>query len=180
VFENAEMIKFATLPNMWKRTLSIGSAGKTFSVTGWKTGWIIGPQNLLKNIRTIHHNNLYMCPTPLQEALAIGFENELPLLHSSNSYFKRLSQDLQQRRDRMAMLIKKMGLVPIVPDGAYFMLADFSKIKHRFNGTIDPTKDFSFVRYLCVEKGVLGTPVSPFYSKENKYMGEKLYTILFL
>ena len=56
----------ATLPGMWDRTVTIGSAGKTFSVTGWKLGWSIGPRHLIHAIQTVHQNSSYTCPTPIQ------------------------------------------------------------------------------------------------------------------
>lgn len=55
-----------TLPGMWERTITIGSAGKTFSVTGWKLGWAYGPQNLIKNLQIVHQNCVYTCATPIQ------------------------------------------------------------------------------------------------------------------
>ncbi len=70
VYDNNEMIRIATLPDMWERTITIGSAGKTFSVTGWKLGWACGPQNLLRNCQVAHQNCVYACPTPIQEAVA--------------------------------------------------------------------------------------------------------------
>jgi hypothetical protein len=56
----------ASLPDMWERTITICSAGKTFSVTGWKLGWAYGPENLMKNLQTVHQNTVYTCPTPIQ------------------------------------------------------------------------------------------------------------------
>ena len=70
VFEGSEMIRVATLPGMWDRTITIGSAGKTFSVTGWKLGWAIGPDNLIRNCQVAHQNCIYTCNTPCQEAVA--------------------------------------------------------------------------------------------------------------
>ena len=70
VFEGSEMIRVATLPGMWDRTITIGSAGKTFSVTGWKLGWAIGPEQLIRNCQVVHQNCVYACPTPTQEAVA--------------------------------------------------------------------------------------------------------------
>lgn len=66
VFEPFEHIRICTLPGMWERTITIGSAGKTFSVTGWKLGWAYGPQNLIKNLQIVHQNTVYTCATPLQ------------------------------------------------------------------------------------------------------------------
>ena len=62
--------RVATLPGMWDRTITIGSAGKTFSVTGWKLGWAIGPEHLIRNCQVVHQNCVYACPTPTQEAVA--------------------------------------------------------------------------------------------------------------
>lgn len=60
------LLSIATLPDMWERTITIGSAGKTFSVTGWKTGWAYGPAHLMKNPMTVHQNCVYTCTTPVQ------------------------------------------------------------------------------------------------------------------
>jgi len=70
IYEPNKMIKIATLPGMWDRTISIGSAGKSFSVTGWKLGWSIGPAHLIHALQTVHQNSTYTCPTPIQEAVA--------------------------------------------------------------------------------------------------------------
>jgi len=88
VFEGSEMIRMATLPDMWERTITIGSAGKTFSVTGWKLGWAVGPSNLIGNCQIVHQNAVYTCPTPIQEAVARGFELELARMDSPECYFK--------------------------------------------------------------------------------------------
>ena len=60
----------ASLPGMWDRTITIGSAGKTFSVTGWKTGWCVGPPHLVHCAQIVHQNCTYNCPTPIQVSLA--------------------------------------------------------------------------------------------------------------
>ena len=70
MFEGSEMLRVATFPDMWERTITIGSAGKTFSVTGWKLGWAVGPAYLLRNCQVAHQNCVYACPTPIQEAVA--------------------------------------------------------------------------------------------------------------
>lgn len=65
VFEG-EHVRMASLPDMWERTITVGSAGKTFSVTGWKLGWAYGPRELIRNMQVVHQNTLYTCSTPLQ------------------------------------------------------------------------------------------------------------------
>ena len=68
----------ATLPGMWDRTITIGSAGKTFSVTGWKLGWSIGPKHLIQCLCMVHQNCNYTCPTPLQVMTIVRFPAFLP------------------------------------------------------------------------------------------------------
>lgn len=72
IYDNNEHVRICTLPGMWERTITIGSAGKTFSVTGWKTGWAYGPQNLMENLRLAHQNCVYTCPTPIQVKFQIN------------------------------------------------------------------------------------------------------------
>lgn len=64
----------ATLPDMYERTITIGSAGKTFSVTGWKLGWAYGPANLLYNLQIVHQNSIYTCNTPIQVIIELLIE----------------------------------------------------------------------------------------------------------
>jgi len=66
-------VNLATLPEMWDRTITIGSVGKTFSVTGWKLGWTIGPEHLLKSLCIVHQNCNYCCPTPLQVSVFLCY-----------------------------------------------------------------------------------------------------------
>lgn len=66
VYDTNQHIRICTLPDMWERTITIGSAGKTFSVTGWKIGWAYGPANLLVNLQMVHQNSVYTNATPIQ------------------------------------------------------------------------------------------------------------------
>ena len=136
-------IRIATLPNMWQRTLTIGSAGKTFSSTGLKIGWTIGPENLVRLCRIVHQvikknftnkrkeflpqNCVYICPTLSQEVVARCLEYELTRLNSPECYFYSISREFQEKRDRFARVLHECGMKPIIPDGGYFMLADFSR-----------------------------------------------------
>ena len=93
----------ATMPGMWDRTISVGSAGKTFSVTGWKLGWAVGPPHIISNCGVVHQNCVYTCPTPIQEAVARGFEKEMERLDKDDCYFKSISVDLQRKRERICL-----------------------------------------------------------------------------
>lgn len=113
---------------MWERTITIGSAGKTFSVTGWKIGWAYGPSELIHNLHMVHQNCVYTCPTPIQEAVAIGFEKELQRLGQDDCYFVSLPRELEQKRDFMGKFLIDAGFKPTIPEGGYFMLADWSPL----------------------------------------------------
>ena len=140
----------ATLPGMWERTITIGSAGKTFSVTGWKLGWAYGPQSLIRPLQLVHQNCVYTCSTPTQEAVAVAFEIEIQRMDTPDSYWKELSDMLQVKRDRMAAFLAAASMKPIVPDGGYFMIADFSGLSDRidFSSEEGETKDYRFVKWL--------------------------------
>ncbi|XP_074607029.1 kynurenine--oxoglutarate transaminase 3-like isoform X1 [Acropora palmata] len=182
VYDGAEHIRIATLPGMWERTVTIGSAGKTFSVTGWKLGWSIAPKELIKNIQTVQAQVTYTLATPTQEALAEAFEHELPLLGTEKSYFKELGSMLQQKRDLMAKLLREVGFKPTIPEGGYFMMADTSDIDVNFDeyDKSDDPQDYKFVRWLTKEKGIAAIPPSAFYSSQHKHHGSKYIRFCFI
>ena len=113
---------------MWDRTITIGSAGKTFSVTGWKIGWAYGPANLLYNAQVVHQNCVYTCSTPIQEALASGFELETERLGSNECYFNSLPKELEPKKKKIVDMLTEIGMVPTVPEGGYFVVADWSPL----------------------------------------------------
>ncbi|CAB1323786.1 unnamed protein product [Coregonus sp. 'balchen'] len=121
IYKGHQHIKIATLPGMWDRTITISSAGKTFSVTGWKLGWSIGPEHLIRHLQTVMQNTLYTCPTPLQEAVAQGLLRDYELMGRPECYFTSLAVELEGKRDRMAAFLQDVGMSPIIPEGGYFM-----------------------------------------------------------
>uniref|UniRef100_A0A674NXY7 Kynurenine aminotransferase 1 n=1 Tax=Takifugu rubripes TaxID=31033 RepID=A0A674NXY7_TAKRU len=158
-YDGAKHVKIASLPGMWERTITIGSGGKTFSATGWKVGWAISSGHIIKHMKTIHQNTVYHCATPAQEAVARGFEREYEVFGTPESYFQQLPAMLHHKKNKLASLLKSVGLKPIMPEGGYFMTADFS--------SINEAKDFRFVKWLIKEKGLATIPVSAFYSPEH-------------
>ncbi|XP_064616018.1 kynurenine--oxoglutarate transaminase 3-like [Liolophura sinensis] len=181
VFNGSKHIKIASLPGMWERTVTIGSAGKTFSVTGWKLGWAVGPEPLVHALQTMHQNCTFTCPTPLQEAVAEGLEREMSLFGSPECYLQSLAREIQPKRDALVDLLEQLGMVPTVPQGSYFIMADYSNMNISVpdDGTSDPA-DFKFVRWMTKEKKVSAIPPSAFYSKENKDLGEKYLRFCFI
>ncbi|XP_055332231.1 kynurenine aminotransferase-like isoform X3 [Paramacrobiotus metropolitanus] len=173
VFNPSQHIRIADFPGMWERTVTIRSAGKTFSVTGWKLGWSIGPASLIRNCQVMYQNVTYTSATPLQEAVAVGFEIEMKRLGSPECYFLELPAMLKGKRDRMAQMLIDTGFIPTVPEGGYFMLADYSKIKNSPKlQSGDEPRDVQFVKWMTVEKKLATIPVSAFYSQEHKHLAE--------
>jgi len=183
VFEG-EHVRIATLPGMWERTITVGSAGKTFSVTGWKLGWAYGPAALMRNLQVVHHNTLYACCTPLQEALARSFEHEMSLMGTPECYFTSLAQELVAKRDYMAKFLSDCGMSPVVPEGGYFMMADWTSLdKSKIDLTpYAPGKpdDHRFVYWLVHHHKLQGIPPSAFYGQQHKELGEPYIRFCFI
>lgn len=181
VYKGNEHIRMATFPDMWERTLTIGSAGKTFSVTGWKIGWVYGPQHLVHPLQLLHQNCVYTCPTPIQDAVATGFEIETARFGKPDSYWKELSEMLEKKRDKMAKFLSEVGMTPVVPDGGYFMIADFSTLGSKVNLDSETgTKDYKFVKWLSKTKKLQGIPPSAFYCDQHKHLAENLIRFCFI
>ncbi|XP_060523611.1 kynurenine aminotransferase isoform X2 [Cylas formicarius] len=182
VYEPNKHIRIATLPDMWERTITIGSAGKTFSVTGWKLGWAYGPANLMVNLQMIHQNSVYTGNTPIQEATAIAFEKEIARLGSEECYFISISKELQPKRDFMAKFLLESGMKPVVPEGGYFMIADWTPLESQvdLNSEQDKYKDYRFTKWMTKKVGLQGIPPSAFYGSEHKKLGENLVRYCFI
>uniref|UniRef100_A0A8C9WLN5 Kynurenine--oxoglutarate transaminase 3 n=1 Tax=Scleropages formosus TaxID=113540 RepID=A0A8C9WLN5_SCLFO len=168
-YDGAKHVKIASLPGMWERTITIGSAGKSFSATGWKVGWAMGSGHILKHLKTVHQNSVYLCATAAQEAVAHGFQREFEQFGKPESYFLQLPAKLQVKRQKLAQCLKNVGLQPIMPEGGYFMMADISTIKADVPDSTgnDEPYDYRFVKWLIKNKGLATIPVSAFYSPEH-------------
>jgi aspartate/methionine/tyrosine aminotransferase len=152
VFPPAKHIPLMTLPGMFPRTLRIGSAGKTFSLTGWKVGYISGPNALVEIAARAHQNLTFTTPPNLQRAVAFG-------LAKPDDYFATLAGDLAAKRDLLAAGLKNLGFDVLPADGSYFLTADFSPLG--FAGT-----DRDFCRAITEHAGVAAIPVSAFYASD--------------
>ena len=143
-------IPMATLPGMRDRTITISGASKTFSITGWRIGTIISPPSVTDAIRKVHDFLTVGAPAPLQEALAVGMET------LGKEYYQQLSRDYQGRRDLLVGALQRAGFKCLAPEGAYYILADFTAIRNV------PANEFA--RWLTVEGGVATVPGTSFFS----------------
>lgn len=183
VYKPKQHIRMCTLPGMYERTITIGSAGKTFSMTGWKLGWAYAPAPLLRYLQIVHQNCIYTSNTPTQEAVGRGFETEIKLLRAAdkNCYFHSISEELLPKRELLAKALTQAGLEPVIPDGGYFMLADWTKLKPLINldSETDKAQDFKFAKWMTKNVKLQGIPPSAFYGDANKHLGEHLIRYCF-
>ena len=148
VFGDARHIPFATLPGMAERTVRIGSAGKSFSLTGWKVGYVSGPAALIAPISKAHQFTTFTTPPHLQMAVAEG-------LAMPDSYFQKLSDDLEAKRDRLAAGLAAAGFPTLPADGSYFLIADIA--------ALGLGSDIEAAQRMTIEAGVTTVPMSAFY-----------------
>ncbi|XP_028274498.1 kynurenine--oxoglutarate transaminase 1 [Parambassis ranga] len=181
-FDGVKHVKIASLPGMWERTITVGSAGKTFSATGWKVGWAISSAHIIKHMKTVHQNSVYHCATAAQEAVAYGFEKEYEVFGTPESYFQQLPALVQDKRKKLASCLESVGLQPIMPEGGYFMMVDISSFKVDLNdpSTKDEPYDYRFVKWLIKEKGLATIPVSVFYGPEHSKEFDKYIRFCFI
>jgi len=151
VYDGTCHVPIATVPGMRERTMTISSMGKTFSLTGWRVGWMTGPEKLVASVQTAHQFVSFAAATPLQTALAIAL-GEL-----SDEYYGSLRKEYTARRKLLLDALTESGFHPAVPMGAYFILADFRQL---WEGD-----DLSFVIHLIDRCRVAAIPPSVFYGK---------------
>ncbi len=142
-------LRLATFPGMWERTLTLSSIGKSFSLTGWKTGWAIGPEPLTGAVRAAHQFLTFTTPNPMQYGSAAA-------VAAPDAYFDELVASYRSKRDLLAGGLQALGFDVFTPAGAYYILAD-----HRRFGFAD---DVSFVHHMVEQAGVAAIPPSAFYS----------------
>jgi N-succinyldiaminopimelate aminotransferase len=162
VYDGSRHVRLATLPGMQDRTLTIGGAGKTFSCTGWRIGWAIGPAQWQNALARLRQFTVFAAATPAQFAIAAG-------LRFPDSYFRRLAADYQARRDFMVEALATGGLKPNRPEGGFFILSDTSSFPSASG------------REFCVELarscGVAAVPMNTFYL--NRHYGERIARFTF-
>jgi aspartate/methionine/tyrosine aminotransferase len=151
IFDGKQHIPLMTLPGMRQRTMRIGSAGKTFSLTGWKVGYVTAAADLTPLVRKAHQNLTFTTAPNLQRAVAVGLARD-------DAYFASLTSDLQARRDQMAAGLAQTGFDVLPTSGSYFITADFTPL--RFNGD-----DVAFCRHITQHASVTAIPVSAFYDQ---------------
>jgi aspartate/methionine/tyrosine aminotransferase len=141
-----------TLPGMRDRAIRIGSAGKTFSLTGWKVGYVTAAPRLLDPITKAHQFTTFTTPPNTQKAVAYG-------LGKDDAYYRSLAGDLEKKRDRFAAGLARLGFGVAPCEGTYFITADAAALRLNVD-------DVELCKRMTVEAGVTAVPLSVFYNAE--------------
>ncbi len=147
-FDGVPHVPVSTLPGMWDSTITISSGGKTFSATGWKVGWVVGPAEAVTAVRTVKQFLTYVASGPFQPAIAAA-------LGLGDEVYAALAKSLQGKRDLLCEALVNAGLSVSVPAGTYFVIADAQVF-----GASDGVE---FCRRLPELAGVVAVPVSVFH-----------------
>ncbi|ATJ92159.1 aminotransferase [Acetobacter senegalensis] len=150
---NTPHLSLMALPDMRERCLRIGSAGKSFSLTGWKVGYVTAPAPLAAVVAKAHQNLVFATPPNLQRAVAYG-------LNKDERYFAELSADLAHKRDLLSAGLRGVGLDVLPCQGSYFVMADITPLANGLD-------DMAFARLLTEQAGVTTIPASAFYEPSN-------------
>lgn len=151
-FDGLQHVPLMTLPGMRARTVRIGSAGKIFSLTGWKVGWIEGPASLIGVIAKAHQFVTFTTPPALQAGVAHGLDHE-------QRFYVALTKDLQAKRDAISGALSQLGVAMLPCQGTYFATGDYAPLGINED-------DVTFAKRLTAEGGVATIPLSVFYSGE--------------
>jgi aminotransferase len=148
VYPPAVHVPLWTLEGMAERTVAINSTSKTFSVTGWRVGWAVAPQDIASAIRKVHDFLTVGAAAPLQAAAAAA-------LSRPGSYYQELADAYRRRRDRLLSILQSAGFVCYVPRGAYYVMTAIDGMGFE--------SDVDFVRHLVTDVGVAAVPGSSFF-----------------
>ncbi len=148
-YGGAQHIPMITLPGLRDRCILINSMSKTFSVTGWRVGWVIASPDLTDSIRRVHDFLTVAAASPLQQASALA-------LGLGEGYYAHLSHDYGERKQKLVGLLEAAGFKCFAPQGAYYVMTDISAFGF--------ANDVEFVHHLLTDVGVAGVPGSSFYA----------------
>ena len=177
--------RIASLPEMYDRTISLFSAGKTFSCTGWRCGYTIAPPHLNDLLVKAHAANAFCAPAPLEMAVSAAFSEAQRI-----DYFDELADTLEAKRDRLMAHLSAAGLSPVAPQGGFFLLADYTDLLHRLSArhegldkicaalelagagyavpSVEETPDHQFAEWMAEHGGVVAIPASPAFTEANR------------
>ena len=147
---------FSALPNMRERTISCGSLSKTYSITGWRLGYVIASPHIIETVKKVHDFLTVGAAAPLQEAAVVG-------LNVGDAYYKDLQQKDTEKRNLFLDGLDRLNIPHTIPEGAYYILLDISEFGYE--------SDLAFCERLAKDVGVGAVPGSSFFKEpENRYI----------
>jgi aspartate/methionine/tyrosine aminotransferase len=152
LYESASHVPIATLPGMRERSVLVNSMSKTYSVTGWRVGWVLAAPDLTESIRKVHDFLTVGAAAPLQQAGVLA-------LNMPDAYYEKLARDYQGRRDMLLGVLEGAGFRCFRPEGAYYIMTDI--------GHFGFADDYAFVRHMVERAGVAAVPGSSFFADSN-------------
>lgn len=165
--------RIATLsPEIAKLTLTVGSGGKNFYATGWRVGWLIGPEHLIKYVSAAHTRICYSSVSPLQEATAVAFEQA-----DAHNFWETSKREMKAKVDRFNEVWDELGLPFSDPEGGYFVLVNLAKVKLPEGYEFPPhvanrPRDFKLSWFLIKELGIAAIPPTEFFTDANAHIVE--------
>jgi aspartate/methionine/tyrosine aminotransferase len=184
VFDGLEHVRFAALNNgeMFDRTMTVFSAGKTFSCTGWRVGYFVAPSRLALPLIKAQSVVAFASATPLELAVSGAMA-----CAEEEGYFDSFPPMLQAKRDRMVNTLRSVGMKPIVPQGGYFTMIDSSDMELADTATTEWTaatplherRDYQLAVQLTKTVGITPIPPSPFYSPHNRHLADNMLRLAY-
>lgn len=194
VYDAAEHVPFANVSaSAFARTLSVYSVGKTFSATGWKVGWVVGPSALVDEMKIVQQISVFCVNHMTQIAFAKALRRADNPYQGFPSYYAWLLHAYRGKRDVLLEAVRRAGLIPIVPQGAFYICA-FVPASHEASRVVDrmpdavaafaergdlvvdkwtlQRRDYNVCRNLIVQRGVTAIPVSAFFGEEQRDDGQ--------
>lgn len=155
VYEPYKHVYIASLPEMFERTISCSSLSKTYSITGWRLGYIIATEHIIDGARKVHDFLTVGAAAPLQEAAVTA-------LNFDNDYYDKLKEVYIEKKDFFIQGLEKLGLKYTVPQGTYYVLVDISEF--------GATSDMEFCEWMASEVGVAAVPGSSFFKEDVNHL----------
>ncbi|KAM0787952.1 hypothetical protein ACM66B_006156 [Microbotryomycetes sp. NB124-2] len=172
-------VRVAALDDFWKRTVTVGSAGKSFAATGWRVGWAVGPAPLVHGLMAAHTRIVFCVNSPAQEAAAKGIKLAL-----QNGFFDKQRREYEERSKVLCDALDKLGLPYTIPDGSYFVLVNWEKMQIPDDFEVLPqienrALDWKAAWFIAKTAKVVCIPTTDFYSEPDWNIGEKYVRFAF-
>lgn len=177
VFDGNSHVRLASLPDMWERTLTVSSVGKTFSCTGWKAGWVYGGAEIIKPIALANQWIIYCLSTPISKGVAEILRKAEGEYMGHATYYEYICSEFQRKKDFLHSILQEANLQPLQPEGGYFVnthLGDYAvdqkySLEPGLDGTSPVSQEYAFARWMTHEYGVTPIPYSAFYNPGSEH-----------